>query len=501
MDKIGLHIIGGWGGNLGNPRLVKLMDVGPGYVGEVRQAIGPEALIIVRWWQADQSLDQPVERARAFVARYRDQMLAMARVAGPNIAFEGYNEVGDGQAEAYALFEVERLRLMHELGLRAVVGNWSVGTPDIPTWRIYQPVLDAMAPGDFVGLHEYWADETDLSNRWLCGRWSLVPQLAGKPIVVTECGRDAIGSRGQPGWRRTCGPDTFLSELRAYNALMEQFPNVVGATVFTTPGPGGTWSDFDPTPIWPQVVASYSNPQSYPGIAVPAPPPPQPPPSPPQPQPPPDTPPNPPPDSPPPAPPSLRWDTLDRLTLFSQRDPRWADKRLGTSRATIGAEGCLISCVASALATTGEDTDPARLNRMLARTGGYVDGGRLVFSAVSSLYPNFEFAGLMEARRVPADINRIVAAFAEGQVVFVEVAANPWGLGSAYHWLWLLRIGETGGQLDFYCFDPLVPPGQSPERPIISLLAHYARPGWDLARAITRAAFYRVGEGLRGPTN
>lgn len=272
MNKLGLHIIGGFSGTLGRPRLVKLVDVSSAYVEQVRRAVGPDCLIIVRWVQSQQPLDNPVARAQQFVTRYQGEMLAMRQTAGANTAFEGYNEIPDDQAEAYAAFEVERLRLMHQMGLRTVVGCWSVGLPDLSTWPIYQRALDAMQPSDLVGLHEYWPDRLGISNPWWCGRWQKVPQLSGRPIVVTECGRDVVEGRGQPGWRRTCDAATFLEDLRAYNALLEGFPNVLGATVFSTPGPGGEWTSFDPSPVWPQVVASYSNPQTYPGVTIPKPP-------------------------------------------------------------------------------------------------------------------------------------------------------------------------------------------------------------------------------------
>lgn len=268
MNKLGLHIIGGWRGSLGRARLVKLMDVSTEYVAQVRAEVGPQALIIVRWFQTAQPLDNPAARAQQFVARYQGEMLAMNQLAGPNLAFEGYNEIADSDAAAYAEFEVERLRLMHQLGLHSVVGNWSVGTPDIPVWRTYQPVLDAMWPSDWIGLHEYWPWGIGIDNRWWCGRWTMVPQLAGRRIVVTECGRDIVEGRGQPGWRLSCDAEQYLRDLEAYNDLLERFPNVLGATVFSA---GYGWENFDVSEVWPRVVARYSVPQSYPTV-TPAPP-------------------------------------------------------------------------------------------------------------------------------------------------------------------------------------------------------------------------------------
>lgn len=260
MNKLGLHIIGGTRLGLGRPRLVKLVDVSVEYVAQVRGAVGADCLVIVRWVQGSQPLDNPIARAQQFVARYQSAMLAMRNVAGPNIAFEGYNEVPDSEAAAYCAFEVERLRLMRGLGLRSVVGNWSVGTPNERVWPAYKPLLSALGPDDLVGLHEYWSDSTDLANDWHVGRWrrpEIAPYLAGRTLVITECGRDYTPDtgRGLPGWQQTCDAETFFRDLCRYNdEVLVPDARVVGATVFTTPGPGGAWSKFDPSVIWHRVL-------------------------------------------------------------------------------------------------------------------------------------------------------------------------------------------------------------------------------------------------------
>ena len=59
MNKLGLHILGGTSVGLGRPRLVKLVDVSVAYVAQVRAAVGPDCLIIVRWVQA---LNRPESR-------------------------------------------------------------------------------------------------------------------------------------------------------------------------------------------------------------------------------------------------------------------------------------------------------------------------------------------------------------------------------------------------------------------------------------------------------
>jgi len=250
MNKIGLHIIGGFSGSLGKPRVVKLMEASVEYVRQVRQEVGPACIIVVRWYEPDQPLADPVAAAQAWFKRHEPAMKAMA-AGDPNVAFEGYNEIGDGQAPAYAAFEVERLRLMHQAGYRAVAGNFSVGTPHESLWgTAYKPMLAALAPGDFLGLHEYWQNAAELDNRWLCGRWTLMPELQGVPIIITELGRES------GGWRASSNPTQYLAELAKYNAIMEASANVLGGVVFTAGGHG--WDSYHPDEIWPQVTAKYT---------------------------------------------------------------------------------------------------------------------------------------------------------------------------------------------------------------------------------------------------
>lgn len=256
MRKIGPHIEGGTSIALGKPPVVKLVNVSAAYVRQVRTLVGPEPLIVVRWIETEQPLDNPQVRAGQWMARHTNAMMAMTDYGRDRqIAFEGLNEIGDSEAAAYAAFERERLVSMHVLGLRSVVGNWSVGVPDLPTWTTYRPLLDAMDDGDLVGLHEYWVDLADIGNVWHCGRWQLVPDLAGRQIVVTECGRDVVEGRGHAGWIGYASTEGYLAELRAYDALLCQHVGVLGATVFTMGGFAHQWRWFDTAPVWPRVVA------------------------------------------------------------------------------------------------------------------------------------------------------------------------------------------------------------------------------------------------------
>ena len=261
--KLGIHVIGGTTLAFGRPGVTKLVDVSTEYVRQVRSLVGPDCLIVVRWVE-NGLLDSAAD---SWFHRHLAQMQAMS-AGDPMVAFESANEVADSDAPRYSVWELARMRLMHTAGLRSVVGNWSVGTPDLPKWAMYRPLLNEMRGGDtpdLVGLHEYWADYADISNRWHCGRWTMVPELAGKPIVVTECGRDQVEGHGKPGWKLSCDAATYLADLRAYSRLLNAYPQVVGATVYQVGAIDPQWKPFDVTAIWPQGVSEYE------GVTMPTP--------------------------------------------------------------------------------------------------------------------------------------------------------------------------------------------------------------------------------------
>lgn len=260
MKKLGLHIIGSqWDPNaLGRPPIVKVVNVDPEYVQRVRAAVGPNCLIVVRWAEDGQyDWSNPAVAARDWYERHYP---AMCEMADSQVVFEGANEIADSNAPALRDFELERLERLHAMGWRCAVGSWSVGCPALETWPIYQPVLDAIRPSDVVALHEYWPDTAGIDNRYFCARWSLVPALFGRPLIVTECGRDVVEGKGAPGWQRTCDADTFVKDLLHYDALLCQWPNVLGATVFTA-GLVTGWEAFSVNGIWARVIAEQEEPK------------------------------------------------------------------------------------------------------------------------------------------------------------------------------------------------------------------------------------------------
>jgi hypothetical protein len=70
---------------------------------------------------------------------------------------------------------------------------------------------------------------------------------------------------------------------------------------------------------------------------------------------------------------------------YSQRDPRWANKKLGNSIYTIGTSGCVVTSLANLLSYFGYADTPDVVNDKLKRVNGFI-GGLVVWSAVSKVY-------------------------------------------------------------------------------------------------------------------
>lgn len=256
--KVSLHVTGSLDG-LGSPTVLKLYLADVAQVARARSVVGPTCLLVVRWYHAQQPVLGPEQCADNWFAAHEQDIRRM--IAYSPIVFEGYNEIGDELADAYARFELRRLTRLHGVGARGAVGSWSAGTPSESTWPKYAPALDAMIAGDITSLHEYWSDHADLENRWHVARFaqtSIAPFLVGKQIVITECGRDYMPDtkKGAAGWRRTCTADEYLGDLRRLGEIYDQYPQVIGATVFQRGL--GEWGMFEVASLWPRVVAEYA---------------------------------------------------------------------------------------------------------------------------------------------------------------------------------------------------------------------------------------------------
>jgi GH25 family lysozyme M1 (1,4-beta-N-acetylmuramidase) len=80
--------------------------------------------------------------------------------------------------------------------------------------------------------------------------------------------------------------------------------------------------------------------------------------------------------------------------VYNQRDIRWAAHPLGT-RSTIGANGCLMTCVSMVCNHFGHASNPLQLNDWLTNNEGYLDGNLFLWASIERLYPDMKFDGFV----------------------------------------------------------------------------------------------------------
>lgn len=79
------------------------------------------------------------------------------------------------------------------------------------------------------------------------------------------------------------------------------------------------------------------------------------------------------------------------MEIYSQKDPRWADKMLGSSDCSMKNFGCLVTDVAQALTLAGYSVTPGDLVDNLSANGGFDENGLLQWEVIGRLYPQFNF--------------------------------------------------------------------------------------------------------------
>ena len=140
-----------------HPAVVKGVD-DLGFLAEVKAA-SPETVTIGRLSVENQDYGgEPEAAAAALVAAQLPQLLQHPAVD----YWEGWNEPDPNldRMEWYARFEAERVRQLAAHGLRAAVGGFSAGVPELDEFALFVPAIAAaQAHGGILTLHEYAAPD------------------------------------------------------------------------------------------------------------------------------------------------------------------------------------------------------------------------------------------------------------------------------------------------------------------------------------------------------
>ncbi len=254
-----------------NVAVLKTLEFDPEFLAAVK-AHSPDTVIVGRVQLEQAQLggaDMLIEARRAADAVL--QLALNARGGELVDAWEGFNEPvpGDaGEMVKLAELESERVRLLAERNVRAVVGNFGTGQPPLEWWPAFRPALELAQRHDgYLGLHEYsaptiWfhtnraaldfrADRSD--EGWLTLRYRKVYREyldrwgLRLPLIMTECGVDGgVTERPGPqgkGWKDFAGywaelgmgrdaPGNYVEQLAWYDSELQLDDYVVGAAVF-----------------------------------------------------------------------------------------------------------------------------------------------------------------------------------------------------------------------------------------------------------------------------
>ena len=129
------------------------------------------------------------------------------------------------------------------------------------------------------------------------------------------------------------------------------------------------------------------------------------------------------------------------VTTFSQRDPKWANKKLGFSNLTIGNYGCTLTCLSSLISYVYQETyKPDKVNELLKNANAYV-GALVLWSRIPLAFNKVKFI-----KRVYSYNNLETSYYVYVRKMPVLVEVNAAKIGAPRHWVLFL-----GNQK---CLDP-----------------------------------------------
>ena len=274
------------------PSIVKAVgDLG--FLSEVKEA-SPRTTTIGRIDDiyAQNYIGDPIEAARDYVYKHLETYKL-----NPGVDYwEGWNEPTPRMQNMgwYAAYESERIRLLAQNGLKAAIGGFAVGVPEMHEFELFLPAIaTAKEYGAILSLHEYGAPHMyngvgsalptypmypDRGSLTLRYRWYyeefLIPQDLVIPLAITEAGIDGIiGNRPGPGgkgwhdftgyWNEiglgSNGTSAYIGQLAWYDTEVRQDGYVIGFTIFTAGDIKG-WHSYEIDTILPD-LANYVNSQ------------------------------------------------------------------------------------------------------------------------------------------------------------------------------------------------------------------------------------------------
>jgi hypothetical protein len=157
------------------------------------------------------------------------------------------------------------------------------------------------------------------------------------------------------------------------------------------------------------------------------------------------------------------------MIRYSQQDPLWKNKQLGTGECTIGSDGCFLTCFAMLL-----EIEPDEVNDRIKTFGGF-SGSLLSAWTIPNAYKQLYIDSQVFCQNNPAPLKTIDNALASGLAVIVQTDTklDP-GIQSHF----VILTGKVGNDYS------MVDPWPIVDEPPATLLGRYGH-GRDAKTVIT----------------
>lgn len=133
-----------------------------------------------------------------------------------------------------------------------------------------------------------------------------------------------------------------------------------------------------------------------------------------------------------------------RTPIYSQNDPRWANRRLGVSPMAMRSYGCFMAVAAMARNLLGQTTSIRQILWLSSRDATFEKSGAITYDSIKdTLFPDHD------VRFVRTDPIAVLGP-TNDSVILLKLNMTPKAAKMREHWL--LYLGPAGS--DFFVFDP-----------------------------------------------
>lgn len=148
------------------------------------------------------------------------------------------------------------------------------------------------------------------------------------------------------------------------------------------------------------------------------------------------------------------------MTIYSQRDPEWADKYLGYTTYTLGGSGCALVSTTMLATLVDPKITPDEHNNLVTSKNGYTNDGRLKWGVAAEVIPGLSFLSYDTYRgnstyKLAADLVKIDQLLSTQNYLIFQVDSKPNTSALNSHFVTVIApVIKNNKIVDFTIADP-----------------------------------------------